>query len=224
MSSGKTPPTNDTATTNPESRERSQPTTTTVTSEASKVVHNSREAAERETRRKSSAVEEKQRSKRLFGALLGSLNQSREAGGDRATKRRKEIEDRRKAELRRQDERDARDLQQKRDRLVELRRREKDDIDEQNVCGWKGGLEGNFAHADLVIQMRIRHRHMLDSANYLKTRAEPQVVCGIVSSTFVFRFADFLGLSTIDRGSCGPMKKIVSTIRSETHKHRWIKS
>ena len=79
--------------------------------------------------RKSSKVDEKQRSKRLFGALLGNLNQP----GDRTAKRRQEIESRRKAELQRQDDERVEDRQRRQEKLAELRRREQVKVDEQAV-------------------------------------------------------------------------------------------
>lgn len=83
------------------------------------------------TRRKPAVVEEKQRSKRLFGALLGSLN--RPAADARASKKRAEIETRRKAELQRQDDERVEDGLRRRETLAAVRRREQGAVDEENV-------------------------------------------------------------------------------------------
>lgn len=89
-----------------------------------------------DTRRKSSAVDEKQRSKRLFGALLGNLRQP----GDRNSKRRQEIESRRKAELQQQDNERLEDRQRRQEQLAEQRKITQVKVDEQNVGG------RNFRH------------------------------------------------------------------------------
>jgi hypothetical protein len=86
-------------------------------------------ADHREARRKSSIADEKQRSKRLFGALLGSLNQPR----DRTSKRRQEIESRRKAELQRQDDERLEDKQRRQERLAEQRKKAQMKVEEENV-------------------------------------------------------------------------------------------
>jgi hypothetical protein len=83
----------------------------------------------REARRKSSIADEKQRSKRLFGALLGSLNQP----SDRTSKRRQEIESRRKAELQRQDDERLEDKQRRQERLAEQRKKAQMKVEEENV-------------------------------------------------------------------------------------------
>lgn len=83
----------------------------------------------REDRRKSSVADEKQRSKRLFGALLGSLNQPK----DRTTKRRQEIESRRKAELKRQDDERVEDKQRRQERLREQRTKAQVRVEEEQV-------------------------------------------------------------------------------------------
>lgn len=83
-----------------------------------------------DTRRKSSTVDEKGRSKRLFGALLGNLRQP----GDRTSKRRQEIESRRKAELQRQDDERLEDRQRRQEQLAEQRKITQVKVDEQNVC------------------------------------------------------------------------------------------
>lgn len=83
----------------------------------------------REARRKSSIADEKQRSKRLFGALLGSLNQP----SDRTSKRRQEIESRRKAELQRQDDERLENKLRRQERLAEQRKKVQVKVDEENV-------------------------------------------------------------------------------------------
>lgn len=83
----------------------------------------------REIRRKSNVADEKQRSKRLFGALLGSLNQPR----DRTSQRRQEIESRRKAELQRQDDERVEDKQRRQARLTEQRKKTQMNVEEENV-------------------------------------------------------------------------------------------
>ncbi|KAK5174528.1 uncharacterized protein LTR77_001608 [Saxophila tyrrhenica] len=102
-------------------------------------------------RRRPEVSDEKQRSKRLFGALLGSLNQK----GGETSKRRQEIETRRKAELQKQDEQRAEDEAKRRERAIEWRRQRQRRVDED--------------------EMRIRHKSMLDRANFLVTVAEPRV-------------------------------------------------
>lgn len=81
------------------------------------------------TKRKSVVTDEKQRSRRLFGSLLGNLNQP----GDRTGKRRQEIEARRKAELQRQDDERLEDKQRRAEKLVEQRRKAQVKVDEENV-------------------------------------------------------------------------------------------
>lgn len=84
------------------------------------------------TRRKTGpTMHDKQRSKRLFGALLGNLNQP----GDRASKRRQEIESRRKAELQRQDDERLEDKKQRLEKLAEKRKETQREVDEKNVGG-----------------------------------------------------------------------------------------
>lgn len=83
-------------------------------------------------RRKSAAVkapDEKQRSKRLFGALLGNLNRP----SDRQSKRRAEIEQRKKAELQKQDDERLEDRQRRLERLAIQRKNEQLQVDERNV-------------------------------------------------------------------------------------------
>ena len=86
----------------------------------------------RDERRKSAAVkapDEKQRSKRLFGALLGNLNRP----SDRQSKRRAEIEQRKKAELKKQDDERLEDRQRRLERLATQRKREQLQVDERDV-------------------------------------------------------------------------------------------
>ena len=96
-----------------------------------------RPADSRKARRKSGVADEKQRSKRLFGALLGSLNQP----SDRTSKRRQEIESRRKAELQRQDDERVEDKLRRQERLAEQRKKAQTKVDEQNVCSARIGLQ-----------------------------------------------------------------------------------
>jgi hypothetical protein len=84
-----------------------------------------------DARRKSSAVNEKDRSRRLFGGLLGSLSQK---GDSRTTKRRQEIESRRKAELQRQDDEHVEDKQRRLEQLAEKRKRVKKQLEDESVC------------------------------------------------------------------------------------------
>ena len=84
----------------------------------------------REGRRKSTVPDEKQRSKRLFGALLGNLNQPK----DRTAKRRQEIESRKKAELQRQDDERLEDKQRRQQKLAEQRKKAQVEVEEENVC------------------------------------------------------------------------------------------
>nr|POF17111.1 pinin like 1 [Quercus suber] len=100
----------------------------------------------RQPRRGGMRAEEKQRGKRLFGALLGNLNQP----SDRVAKRRQEIENRRKAELQRQDDEQLEEKQRRLARLAEQRRKTADQE-----------------------RMRARHHAMLDAASSLQTQAEP---------------------------------------------------
>ena len=123
-----------------------------------------------DTRRKSGAVDEKQRSKRLFGSLLGNLNQST----DRTSKRRQEIESRRKAELQKQDDERLEDRQRRLEKLAQQRDKEQKTIDEQNVRGYCCIHEEVIA--DTIVQMRIRHSNLLNTANFLQTTTEPRLV------------------------------------------------
>lgn len=83
-----------------------------------------------EARRKSNAVNEKDRSRRLFGGLLGSLSQK---GDSRTSKRRQEIESRRKAELQRQDDEHLEDKQRRLEQLAEKRKRVKKELEAETV-------------------------------------------------------------------------------------------
>lgn len=94
-------------------------------------------------RRKSSVVDEKQRSKRLFGGLLGNLAQP----GNTVSKRRQEIEARRKAELQRQDDERVEDKQKRAEQSAARRQQLKRKFDEQAVgldqyAGEGGGIDG----------------------------------------------------------------------------------
>lgn len=125
----------------------------------------------RPARRQKGVPDEKQRSRRLFGALLGNLNQP----GDRTTKRRQEIESRRKAELQRQDDERVEDTLRKEEKRAELRRREQIRFDKHNV---RVASQACFLPARLIllIQMRTRHANMLHTANFLQTSTEPRLV------------------------------------------------
>ncbi|KAK4561854.1 hypothetical protein LTR86_004534 [Recurvomyces mirabilis] len=103
------------------------------------------------TRRKAGAMDEKQRSKRLFGSLLGNLNRP----SDRASQRRQEIEARRKAELQRQDDERLEEKNRRLERLVEHRRETQITVDKENT--------------------RIRHAQLLNNANFLQTSSEPKL-------------------------------------------------
>ena len=129
-------------------------------------------AAPREARRKSGVADEKQRNKRLFGALLGNLNQP----GDRTSKRRQEIESRRKAELQRQDDERIEDKQRRLEKLAERRGRAQVDVDEQNVGALGEAVCRDRVCTDMHWQMRIRHSSMLNTANFLLTTSEPRLV------------------------------------------------
>lgn len=81
------------------------------------------------TRKRIGGPDEKQRSKRLFGALLGNLNQP----GDRVSRRRTEIEQRKKAEVQKQDDERLEDRQRRLEKLALQRKKEQINVDEQNV-------------------------------------------------------------------------------------------
>ncbi|KAK5110182.1 hypothetical protein LTR62_006178 [Meristemomyces frigidus] len=105
----------------------------------------------REARKRASVTDEKQRSKRLFGSLLGNLNQP----SDRASQRRQEIEDKRKAELERQDEKRKEELKRRLEELAQHRRKVQERVDED--------------------YMRARHAQLLHTANFLQTTSEPRL-------------------------------------------------
>jgi hypothetical protein len=125
-----------------------------------------------DTRRKSSAVDEKGKAKRLFGGLLGSLAQP----SDRTSKRRQEIESRRKAELAQQDAARIEDKLKRAERFIEKRKVVRVKVDEENVClqycsgykPWTVLMEGT--------QTRLRHQTILHKANFLQTTTEPKLV------------------------------------------------
>lgn len=81
-------------------------------------------------RRKPGAVDEKQRSRRLFGSLLGTLGQR----GDTTGRKRQEIEARTKAELQQQDDVLSEDRSLRQQRLKERRIQEQWHVDETDVC------------------------------------------------------------------------------------------
>jgi len=106
------------------------------------------EKAEKEPpRRRSGVTDEKQRSKRLFGALLGNLNQP----SDRTSKRRQEIEARKQAELQRQDEERNVDKLRRTEALTEHRRKVQKKVDEEHVSIVVGEVWTRFAAADQVV-------------------------------------------------------------------------
>ncbi|TKA74900.1 hypothetical protein B0A55_03761 [Friedmanniomyces simplex] len=102
-------------------------------------------------RRMSVGTDEKQRTKRLFGALLGNLNQP----SDRTSKRRLEIEARKKAELKRQDDERHEDKQRRLEELAKHRGKVQKRVDGEG--------------------MRIRHAQILNMANFLETSSEPKL-------------------------------------------------
>ncbi|TKA29887.1 hypothetical protein B0A50_03251 [Salinomyces thailandicus] len=104
----------------------------------------------RTSRRKPSAVDEKKRSQRLFGALLGPLNHA----PDRTTKRRHEIETRRKTELAQQDVHNQVDAAQRLQRLREHRAKVLKEVVEPEV-------------------RELRWRQVRVEAGFLRTKAEP---------------------------------------------------
>ena len=103
----------------PREKQKQHPETATTT----------KEPGGRDARKKKTAGDEKQRSKRLFGALLGNLNRP----SDRTTTKRAEIEQRRKAELKKQDDERLEDKQKRSEQLAKHRKREQIKIDEQDV-------------------------------------------------------------------------------------------
>ena len=96
------------------------------------------------------ALEERKRGQRLFGAILGTLAQTSPSAGQR---RRAEIEKKQQAKLRQKDDDDEDRKKQKKEELLAIRQREQKSWDEES--------------------MRIRHRNMLATARFLKTKAEP---------------------------------------------------
>jgi len=130
-----------------------------------------------DTRRKSSVIDERQRSKRLFGGLLGNLAQP----GNTVSKRRQEIEARRKAELQRQDDERVEDKQKRVEQSAVRRRQIKRRFDEQAVGLGKVRLGRVGWLADDGRQMRVRHEQELRNARFLQTKVEPKLVsCGRV--------------------------------------------
>lgn len=107
----------------------------------------------RDNRKKNGIADEKQRSKRLFGALLGNLN--RPATSERASKRRNEIEARKKAELAKQDEEREEERATRTQRVKTKRARTQIEVDEE--------------------AMRARHRSLMHFAGFLQTRGEPRI-------------------------------------------------
>ncbi len=98
-------------------------------------------------RRRSVVMDEKQRSKRLFGALLGNLNQP----SDRTSKRRQEIEARKQAELQRRDEERNVDKLRRLEALTEHRRKVQKKVDEENVSIVTGGVCTRLSVADQAV-------------------------------------------------------------------------
>ncbi|WPH02971.1 Hypothetical protein R9X50_00584300 [Acrodontium crateriforme] len=104
-------------------------------------------------RRKSNTrVDEKQRSKRLFGALLSNLNQPKR---DTKAKKRQDNLERHKAELRMKDGGHSQDTHRHLELLVECRKREQRTFEKE--------------------KMRAKHSNMLDRANFLQTKTEPRL-------------------------------------------------
>ncbi|KAK5740358.1 hypothetical protein LTR17_004621 [Elasticomyces elasticus] len=125
-------------------------------------------------RRKGMVTDEKQRSKRLFGALLGNLNQP----GDRTSKRRQEIEARRKAELQRQDDERVEEKQRRLEALAEHRTTVQKKVDEESVRAMDT-IGRRVQELTGWNQMRIRHAYTLKMANFLQTsNVEPKEVNG----------------------------------------------
>ncbi|KZF21532.1 pinin/SDK/memA domain protein [Xylona heveae TC161] len=108
--------------------------------------------ARREERRKGGQAEERKRGQRLFGALLGALNQN---SPSKVQRRRADIEKKQQAKLRVQDE-EYDELRKKRlEELTVVRQREQVKFAEQS--------------------MRIRHSNLLAMAHFLYTDTEPRL-------------------------------------------------
>lgn len=116
----------------------------------------------RSSARGSGALEERKRGQRLFGAILGTLSQSTSSAGQR---KRAEIEKRQLDKLRLRREQEDLQKKEKSEELLVARRKQ------QNLWDEEG--------------MRIRHKDMLAMAHFLKTKAEPTLVC---ASFFWFRY------------------------------------
>ncbi|CRG84191.1 hypothetical protein PISL3812_01509 [Talaromyces islandicus] len=101
-------------------------------------------------RRGGLAAEERKRSKRLFGGLLGTLSQS---SSNTAQKRRADIEQRQQAKLRMQDERHVEARLKKKGDLIAERRSQQKELER---------------HA-----MTAKHKNLLQTANFLRTKTQP---------------------------------------------------
>ena len=123
--------------------------------------------------RAGSRAEERNRGKRLFGALLGTLSQS---SSPAAQKRRADIERKQQSKLKQQ----AADYDAKKreelDRLLARRRREQKKFDEQSVGRSTDGDAALWPSRTEFVQMRIRHSNMLAVARFLHTDKEPRLV------------------------------------------------
>jgi hypothetical protein len=84
---------------------------------------------EKKEPRRKTAIDDKQRSKRLFGALFSHTN----AAGDKLSRRRSEIEQRKKAELKKQDDERVEDRLKRLAKLAVYRQKEQINVDERNV-------------------------------------------------------------------------------------------
>jgi pinin/SDK/memA/ protein conserved region len=117
------------------------------------------------------AAEERKRSQRLFGALLGTLSQS---STTTAQRRRADIEKKQLGKLQQRDEELEDEKRRKREKLDAVRRVEQRIWDERSVSL---SLEmERRVRADAGVQMRIRHRNILAEARFLRTKAEPRLV------------------------------------------------
>ena len=117
------------------------------------------------------AVEERNRGKRLFGALLGTLAQS---SSSTAQKRRASIEKKQRDKLRQQAEEDDENRVQRLEKLKQSRLKEQWKWNRQSVChtGW---MESKSL-ADIFMQMSTKHSNVLAMANFLQTKTEPRLV------------------------------------------------